>query len=259
MKTRRVIPIGMICSPALTRTPVRPAHYPSHNRPRSDIPRTPVLRSVHSASVPVNFVSTSRRKSTSLSCSASAESMALQGRVAVVTGASRGIGRTIAQKLAGEGARLALAARSTDSLKQASFLSLGCARLIQAQCLQPSDPKIAAAESHIVSGYCLLEHQILRTAGALIVAVHHGLQHLVCVQYVKCLVLCGEQVAEECMKAGAEGAEVFPVDLSDVDALEQFAQDVLKKYSKVDVLVNNAGMMPKTDGASGEQGSLTMT
>ena len=60
------------------------------------------------------------------------------------------------------------------------------------------------------------------------------------------------------MKAGAEGAEIFPVDLSDVDALEQFAQDVLKKYSKVDVLVNNAGMMPKTDGASGKPGSLTM-
>ena len=114
--------------------------------------------------------------------------MALQGRVAVVTGASRGIGRTIAQKLAGEGARLALAARSADSLKQARSLSLGCARLIQAQCLQLNDPKIAAAESHIVSRYCLLEHQILRTAGALILAVHHGLQHIFCAQNVKCLV-----------------------------------------------------------------------
>ena len=68
----------------------------------------------------------------------------------------------------------------------------------------------------------------------------------------KCLTTRCVQVAEECLKAGAEGAEVFPVDLSDIDALEQFAQDVLKKYSKVDVLVNNAGMMPKTDGASGK-------
>ena len=53
------------------------------------------------------------------------------------------------------------------------------------------------------------------------------------------------------MKAGAEEAAIFPVDLSEVDELEKFAQSVLEKYSKVDVLVNNAGMMPKTDGASG--------
>ena len=58
-------------------------------------------------------------------------------------------------------------------------------------------------------------------------------------------------MAEECIKAGAEGADIFPVDLSEVDDLEKFAQSVLEKYSKVDVLVNNAGMMPKTDGASG--------
>ena len=57
-------------------------------------------------------------------------------------------------------------------------------------------------------------------------------------------------MAEECLKAGAESADIFAVDLSDVDALESFAQSVLKKYRKVDVLVNNAGMMPKSDGAS---------
>jgi len=42
--------------------------------------------------------------------------LGLQGKVAVVTGASRGIGRAIAETLSREGVRLVLAARSTDLL-----------------------------------------------------------------------------------------------------------------------------------------------
>ena len=42
--------------------------------------------------------------------------MSLTGQVAVVTGASRGIGRAIAETLSREGVRLVLAARSTDLL-----------------------------------------------------------------------------------------------------------------------------------------------
>src|ERR1043166_1977580 len=42
----------------------------------------------------------------------------LNGRVAIVTGASRGIGRAIAQTLAAEGMKLSLAARSKDQLDE---------------------------------------------------------------------------------------------------------------------------------------------
>ena len=42
----------------------------------------------------------------------------LQGRTAVVTGASVGIGRGIAHALAAEGVRLALTARRLDKLRE---------------------------------------------------------------------------------------------------------------------------------------------
>jgi 3-oxoacyl-[acyl-carrier protein] reductase len=51
----------------------------------------------------------------------------LNGKVAVITGASRGIGRAIAQRLAEEGMRLVLTARSQDQLETlAGSLSCEC-------------------------------------------------------------------------------------------------------------------------------------
>lgn len=50
----------------------------------------------------------------------------LDGRVALITGASRGIGSAIATALADEGARLALASRSGDDLGMTEALALAC-------------------------------------------------------------------------------------------------------------------------------------
>jgi len=50
----------------------------------------------------------------------------LEGRVALVTGASRGIGASVSRLLAGEGARLSLAARSADTLGISAALAQTC-------------------------------------------------------------------------------------------------------------------------------------
>ena len=66
----------------------------------------------------------------------------LTGKVAIVTGASRGIGRAIAQTLAAEGMKLSLVARSKDQLEElARSLKTDC--LVQAVDLRA--PSAAAA------------------------------------------------------------------------------------------------------------------
>ena len=72
--------------------------------------------------------------------------LTLSGKVAIVTGASRGIGRAIAQTLAAEGMKLSLAARSKDQLDDlAKSLKTDC--LVQAVDLRKPDAAAAVVEA----------------------------------------------------------------------------------------------------------------
>src|SRR5688572_29790780 len=68
--------------------------------------------------------------------------LGLQGKVAIVTGASRGIGRVVAQQLASEGMRIAVVARSRELLDSLAA-SLGDACLVQAIDLRQPDAPAA--------------------------------------------------------------------------------------------------------------------
>ncbi|HVM80123.1 MAG TPA: SDR family NAD(P)-dependent oxidoreductase [Stellaceae bacterium] len=69
----------------------------------------------------------------------------LEGKVAVVTGASRGIGAEIAAELAREGARVMLAARSADALSERAAAIGGQAAAHVADLREPSAPAALAA------------------------------------------------------------------------------------------------------------------
>ncbi len=72
----------------------------------------------------------------------------LSGKVAIVTGASRGIGRAIAQTLAAEGMKLSLAARSKDQLEElANSLKTEC--LVQAVDLRTPSAAAAVVEATV--------------------------------------------------------------------------------------------------------------
>ena len=73
--------------------------------------------------------------------------LGLSGKVAIVTGASRGIGRAIAQVLSAEGMRLVLAARSPEGLAATGAVLAGEFLSVVADLREPAaaDAVVAAA------------------------------------------------------------------------------------------------------------------
>jgi len=66
--------------------------------------------------------------------------MLLENKVAIITGASRGIGRAIAERLAQEGMRLVLAARSADRLQEVAAACGAGARIFPADLREEPSP-----------------------------------------------------------------------------------------------------------------------
>jgi len=75
--------------------------------------------------------------------------LGLEGRVALVTGATRGIGRAIALALAGEGARVAVAARSADDVEALARELGGSGHVFDSSDLDAIDPLVDAVRSEL--------------------------------------------------------------------------------------------------------------
>jgi NADP-dependent 3-hydroxy acid dehydrogenase YdfG len=92
----------------------------------------------------------------------------LTGHTAIVTGASRGIGRAIAQALADAGARVALIARTSDALHEAAS-AIG-ARALAVACDVSDERDVSAAVANIVGTFGGAVDVLVNNAGAFALA-----------------------------------------------------------------------------------------
>jgi 3-oxoacyl-[acyl-carrier protein] reductase len=76
----------------------------------------------------------------------------LNGKVAMVTGASRGLGRAMAQALAAEGVRLSICARGADTLEQVAVQLQNDGAQVLARALDICDPAAAKAWTEATVG-----------------------------------------------------------------------------------------------------------
>lgn len=76
--------------------------------------------------------------------------LGLSGRVAIVTGASRGLGRATAEALAAEGVRVVAVARSSAELAELASMNTGLCVAVEGDLLDPDVPRraVEAALSH---------------------------------------------------------------------------------------------------------------
>lgn len=92
----------------------------------------------------------------------------LNGKVAVVTGGSRGIGRAIALRFASEGAKVVIGARTVDSLRQTLEelrAAGGEARAVEADLASAEGTARLAAEANQLGGIDILVNNVGRAPG----------------------------------------------------------------------------------------------
>ncbi len=89
----------------------------------------------------------------------------LKGRTAVITGASKGLGKAMAQALAAEGARVALVSRDLDRLREVAGEIADTGGEAEAFCADvTSEPAVRALESRLVERFGKL-HILINNAG----------------------------------------------------------------------------------------------
>ncbi|HEY4381037.1 MAG TPA: beta-ketoacyl-ACP reductase [Acidobacteriaceae bacterium] len=130
----------------------------------------------------------------------------LQGRVALVTGASQGIGRACAIALAEAGATVALCARNVEKLREVAA-EINCRSGVVSEA--EGEMEDAAA----ISGGAA-------SAGADLAAAERAVE----------------------AAAGCGGAHVFALDLASEDSIKECAKAVIAQLGKVEILVNNGGI-----------------
>jgi len=127
----------------------------------------------------------------------------LAGRVAVVTGASRGVGAAIAKRYAAEGAHLVLVARGNKDLEAID------------------DAVREAGGAAIAKRYA--------AEGAHLVLVARGNKDL-------------EAIDDAVREAGGT-ATLVPLDLMDGAGIDRLGGAIAERYGRLDILVGNAGLL----------------
>lgn len=168
--------------------------------------------------------------------------LGLKGKKALVTGATRGIGRGIAERLAAEGADLAICSRNADSVNEAAAALKAKGVKVYSEALDTRDAeKLKAFVGNAIAnlgGLDILVHNVSGFGGA-DEAGWYATFELDMMGSVRCV-----EAAREALKQSKSGAVVF---ISSTAALESFGGS--RAYSPI-----KAGLMVHANNLSQELG-----